>query len=123
MPDVSTMYPVKVGPIIPAVFAKKCIKPPTDPTLSGSTTSLIIAQYIAPVKYRKNTESAIRVTALNVVDTRPANPIQTADKNKQVTSTSLRENKTPFCANFLKKKSDTKPPKARPINPKSTESP
>ena len=38
VPDVSTMYPVKVGPIIPAVFAKKCIKPPTDPTLSGSTT-------------------------------------------------------------------------------------
>lgn len=44
VPEVSTMYPVNVGPMIPAVFAKKCIKPPTEPTLPGSTTSLTMAQ-------------------------------------------------------------------------------
>lgn len=116
-PERSTRYPVKAGPIIPAVFAKKCINPPTDPTLLCSTTSWTIAQYIAPVKYRKNTENATNVTALTVVVTRPAPPIQTAEINRQVTSTTFLENKTPLFVNFLKTKSETNPPEASPINP------
>jgi hypothetical protein len=43
-PDLSTRNPVKAGPMIPAVFAKKCMNPPTDPTLLCSTTSWTMAQ-------------------------------------------------------------------------------
>ncbi|MNN69449.1 hypothetical protein D3C81_1852380 [compost metagenome] len=70
---------------------------------------------MAPVRYRKNTAKATRMTAGYRVLTIPAQAMQTAQASRQVTSTTLRENI--IFPVFLNTKSEMKPPKARPRKP------